>query len=43
VPIAREAGARVVILNNQPTPMDELADAVVREPIGEVLPALCTT
>ncbi len=43
VPIAREAGARVVILNNQPTPMDELADAVLREPIGEVLPALCTT
>ena len=43
VPIAREAGARVVILNNQPTPMDELADAVVREPIGEVLPALCAT
>jgi NAD-dependent deacetylase len=42
VPIAREAGARVVILNNQPTPMDELADAVVREPIGEVLPALCS-
>ena len=36
-----EAGARVVIVNAQPTPIDELADAVLREPIGEVLPAIC--
>ena len=41
VPLAQEAGARVVILNNQATPMDALADMVLREPIGEVLPALC--
>jgi NAD-dependent deacetylase len=41
VPIAARAGARVVIVNNQPTPMDELADAVLREPIGVVLPAIC--
>ncbi len=41
VPAAVEAGARIVILNNQPTPMDPLADAIVRQPIGEVLPLLC--
>ena len=41
VPDAKQAGARVVIVNNQPTPFDTIADAVLREPIGEVLPALC--
>jgi NAD-dependent deacetylase len=41
VPTAKEAGARVVIANNQPTPMDAIADAVLRGPIGELLPALC--
>ncbi len=41
VPAAKEAGARVVILNAQPTPFDDIADAVVRMPIGEVLPRLC--
>ena len=43
VPVAKKAGARVVIINNQPTPMDSLADALLREPIGEVLPAVCAT
>jgi NAD-dependent deacetylase len=41
VPAAKAAGARLVIVNAEPTPFDELADAVLREPIGEVLPALC--
>ncbi len=41
VPMAKEAGALVVIVNAEPTPFDELADAVFRQPIGEVLPALC--
>ena len=41
VPDAKQAGARVVIVNNQPTPFDAIADAVLREPIGDVLPALC--
>jgi NAD-dependent deacetylase len=41
VPHAREIGARVVIVNDQPTPMDDLADAVIRTPIGEALPAVC--
>jgi NAD-dependent deacetylase len=41
VPHAREVGARVVIVNDQPTPMDEMADAVIRTPIGEALPVIC--
>ena len=41
VPLAKAAGARVVIVNAEPTPFDDIADAVLREPIGEVLPALC--
>jgi NAD-dependent deacetylase len=40
VPLAKDAGARIVIVNNQPTPMDALADALLREPIADVLPAL---
>jgi len=35
------AGARLIIVNDQPTPMDALADAVLREPIGDVLPRIC--
>ena len=41
VPIAKAADAHVVIVNAEPTPFDDLADAVLRQPIGEVLPALC--
>jgi uncharacterized protein (DUF1800 family) len=41
VEVAKRAGARVVILNNQPTPLDDIADLVLRAPIGEVLPAVC--
>jgi NAD-dependent deacetylase len=41
VSVAKEAGARVVIVNGEPTPFDGLADAVFREPIGQILPALC--
>jgi NAD-dependent deacetylase len=40
VPIAKEAGARVVILNAEPTAMDDLADAVLRGSISEILPRL---
>jgi NAD-dependent deacetylase len=42
VPAAKAAGARIVIVNAEPTPFDSLADAVLHAPIGEVLPALCT-
>ena len=41
VTLAKDAGARVVIVNNQPTAMDDLADALLHQPIGEVLPAIC--
>jgi len=38
--LALSAGARLVIINAEPTPYDEMAHAVVREPIGSALPAL---
>jgi NAD-dependent deacetylase len=41
VPAAKAAGARVVIVNAEPTPFDGLADAVLAKPIGEVLTAIC--
>jgi NAD-dependent protein deacetylase/lipoamidase len=40
VPIAKEGGARLVILNAEPTAMDDLADAVLRGSIGQILPRL---
>lgn len=41
VPIAKGAGARVVIVNAEQTPFDHLADAVISTAIGEVLPVIC--
>ena len=41
VPRASRAGARIVIVNAEPTDLDHLADLVIREPIGEVLPIIC--
>jgi len=41
VPYAKSAGARVVIMNAQPTPFDEVADAVLSGSIGEILPRVC--
>ncbi|MBL1100783.1 SIR2 family NAD-dependent protein deacylase [Streptomyces coffeae] len=38
--MAAESGARLIIVNAEPTPYDEIADEVVRDPIGEALPAL---
>ncbi len=40
VPAAKEAGARLVILNSDPTQFDRIADAVLHKPIGETLPQL---
>ena len=40
VEVAKQAGAKLVIVNAEPTPFDDLADAVLNEPIGEVLPGL---
>lgn len=41
VPLAKRAGARVVVVNAEPTEMDHLADAVLRGQIGDILPAIC--
>lgn len=38
--LAADHGARLIIVNAEPTPYDERADEVVREPIGTSLPAL---
>ncbi|WP_393076098.1 NAD-dependent deacetylase [Streptomyces sp. LN704] len=38
--VAADHGARLVIVNAEPTPYDEIADEVVRDPIGTALPAL---
>jgi NAD-dependent deacetylase len=37
---ALRAGAMLVIVNNEPTPFDPYADAVINKPTGEVLPSL---
>ncbi|WP_119730868.1 SIR2 family NAD-dependent protein deacylase [Thermomonospora amylolytica] len=38
---AVECGATLVIVNRDPTPYDELATEIVREPIGTALPRIC--
>ncbi len=38
--VAADHGARLVIVNAEPTPYDDCADEVVREPIGTALPEL---
>jgi NAD-dependent deacetylase len=38
--VAVESGADLVIVNNEPTPYDELATELVREPISEALPRI---
>jgi NAD-dependent deacetylase len=43
VDIARSTGARVIIVNAQPTPYDEVADAVLPGSISEILPAILGT
>jgi NAD-dependent deacetylase len=40
VPVARGAGAAVVIVNGEPTEMDNLADHLLRGQIAEILPIL---
>jgi NAD-dependent deacetylase len=43
VPVAKSAGARIVIVNGDATEMDALADAVLRGSISEILPLLVPT
>jgi NAD-dependent deacetylase len=38
--VAVAGGAALVIVNAQPTPYDDRAAAVIRDPIGDILPAL---
>ncbi|MFG3320129.1 NAD-dependent deacetylase [Streptomyces sp. NPDC048171] len=38
--VAADHGARLVIVNAEPTPYDDMADEVVRAPIGTALPEL---
>ena len=40
VPIAQQAGARIVILNAEPTELDHLADVLLRGSISQILPQL---
>lgn len=40
VAVARQSGARVAVLNPDPTPADELAEWVLRGPAGQILPRL---
>jgi NAD-dependent deacetylase len=41
VPVAKTAGARIVIMNAQATQFDEIADAVLAGSISEDLPRVC--
>jgi NAD-dependent deacetylase len=38
--LAKQSGARLLIINRTPTPMDEIAEMVIREEIGTALPRL---
>ena len=38
--IAKRAGARLIIVNREPTPLDVIADVVMHGEIGDTLPAL---
>ena len=40
VPLAKRSGARIVIINAERTEMDDLADAVLRGSISELLPSI---
>jgi NAD-dependent deacetylase len=41
LPAARDAGAKIVIMNAQPTPLDDLADARLSGSISALLPRIC--
>jgi NAD-dependent deacetylase len=41
VPNARGVGARLIIVNTQPTPFDDIADVKLTDSISVVLPVLC--
>ena len=41
--VAKRSGARLLIVNRDPTPLDEIADCVLQGQIGSVLPALISS
>lgn len=43
VPIARESGARIVIVNGEPTVMDDISDMLLLGDLNALLPALLDT
>jgi NAD-dependent deacetylase len=43
VPRAKAAGARIVIVNAEPTHFDDIADVVIQRRIGDVLPVICAS
>jgi NAD-dependent protein deacetylase/lipoamidase len=43
MPLAKNAGATIVIANGEPTAMDHLADAVIRSALSDVLPLIGET
>ena len=40
IPVAARAGAKVVVVNNEPTAMDAQASAVLRGQLSDILPQL---
>ena len=38
--VARNLGARLIVVNNQPTPADRMAEVVIHEDVAEILPAI---
>jgi NAD-dependent deacetylase len=38
--LAKRSGARLILINRTPTPLDDVADLVLRDEIGKALPAL---
>ncbi|MER6831204.1 Sir2 family NAD-dependent protein deacetylase [Streptosporangium sp. NPDC000563] len=41
--VAVRAGARLIVVNAEPTPYDHLADEVIHDPIGVAVPRLCSS
>jgi NAD-dependent deacetylase len=41
LPRAKSAGAKVIIVNGEPTEMDHYAEVVVNGGISEILPQIC--
>jgi NAD-dependent deacetylase len=40
VPVAKKSGARIIIVNGEPTEMDDLADVLLRGSISDILPRI---